>query len=322
MPIEDAREQWSAAVATVKVGATKAEGGSRGSVVTLGGERTLPFLHFEGETPNAPVVAMEVLDARPPDWPKALVDPFADVLDDPARWAARCERDYGAGMICVRLVGTHPDFGRRTPEQAAETVKAVLRAVSVPVMIWGCDVDDTDNLVLPKCCEAARGERCLVGTAKEDNYKTLTAACLADGHALIAESPLDINIAKQVNILVSEMGFPMDRIVTYPTTGGLGYGMEYAYSIQERGRLAALSGDKMMSPPVVCQIGVEAWRAKEAKAPTDEAPAWGPAEERGPMWEAMTALTLLQAGCDLLVMRHPKAVALVRQAIGELMRKA
>jgi acetyl-CoA decarbonylase/synthase complex subunit delta len=98
--------------------------------------------------------------------------------------------------------------------------------------------------------------------------------------------------------------------------------MEYAYSIQERGRLAALSGDKMMSPPVVCQIGVEAWRAKEAKAPTDEAPAWGPAEERGPMWEAMTALTLLQAGCDLLVMRHPKAVALVRQAIGELMRKA
>jgi acetyl-CoA decarbonylase/synthase complex subunit delta len=318
MPIEDAREQWSAAVATVKVGATKAEGGSRGSVVTLGGERTLPFLHFEGETPNAPVVAMEVLDARPPDWPKALVDPFADVLDDPARWAARCERDYGAGMICVRLVGTHPDFGRRTPEQAAETVKAVLRAVSVPVMIWGCDVDDTDNLVLPKCCEAARGERCLVGTAKEDNYKTLTAACLADGHALIAESPLDINIAKQVNILCQDAGFPLSDIVIFPTTGALGYGIEYAYSIQERTRLAGLTSDKLLAPPILCDVGFEAWRAKEAKMPPFAAPPDGAADPPGAMWEAATAAVLMQAGAELLVMRHPKAVATIKSMIERL----
>lgn len=322
MAIEEPKEKWSSSVATVQIGATKDEGGTRTSAVCLGGETTLPFLHFEGETPNRPVVAMEVLDVAPQDWPEALVQPFADVIGDPARWAAKCVNDYGAQMICLRLEGTHPDFGNKSPDDAAAMVKAVLQAVGVPVMVWGCDVDEKDNLVLPKCSEAAAGERCLLGTAKEDNYKTLTAACMADGHALIAESPLDINIAKQVNILVSEMGFPLERVVMYPTTGGLGYGIEYAYSIQERTRLAALTGDKMMGVPVVCQVGQEAWRAKEAKATTEEAPQWGPGDERGPMWEAMTAISLLQAGSDLLIMRHPKAVALAKKAIDALVQKA
>lgn len=320
--IEEPKEKWSTAVATVTLGATASEGGTRGKTLTIGGETTLPFLHFEGETPNKPVVAMEVLDNAPQDWPEALLQPFADVVNSPADWAKKCVQEYGAEMICLKLEGSHPDSGDKSPDEEAEIVKSILKAVDVPLMVWGCDVDEKDNLVLPKCSEAAKGERILIGTAKEDNYKTLTASCMADGHALIAESPLDINIAKQVNILVSEMGFPLDRMVMYPTTGGLGYGIEYAYSIQERGRLAALSGDKMMSPPVVCQVGQETWRVKEAKATAEEAPAWGPAEERGPMWEAMTAITLLQAGADLLIMRHPKAVALVKQTIDELMRKA
>ena len=318
MAIEEPKEKWSSAVATVRIGATAAEGGTRGRELVLGGETTLPFQHFEGATPNKPVVAMEVLDSPPQDWPESLLKPFADVIGDPAAWAAKCVKQYGAEMICLRLEGTHPDSGDRSPDEAAKTVKAILEAVDVPLVIWGCDVDEKDNLVLPACSQAAAGERCLLGTAKEDNYRTLTASCMADKHALIAESPLDINIAKQVNILVSEAGFPLDRVVMYPTTGGLGYGIEYAYSIQERGRLAALSGDKMMSPPVVCQVGQEAWRAKEAKAATDEAPQWGPAEKRGPTWEAMTAMALLQAGADLLIMRHPDAVALVRKAADEL----
>ncbi len=322
MPVEEPKEKWSASVASVSIGATPQEGGTRGSTVVVGGAGTLPFLHFDGDTPNKPVIAMEVLDMEPTDWPDALVEPFSDVIGDPAAWAAKCVEAYGAEMICLRLESIHPDFGDRSPDDAAAVVKAVLAAVKVPLIVWGCDVDEKDNMVLPKCSEAAAGERCLFGTAKEDNYKTLTASCMADGHAMINESPLDINIAKQVNILVSEMGFPMDRIVMYPTTGGLGYGIEYAYSIQERGRLAALGGDKMMSPPVICQIGEEAWRGKEAKASTEEVPQWGPAEERGPMWEAMTAIPLLQAGSDLLIMRHPKAVNLVRRAIEELMCKA
>lgn len=322
MPIEDPKEKWSATVATVRIGATPEESGTRGSAVAIGGAATLPFLHYDGETPNKPVVAMEVLDSQPSEWPDVLTEPFADVIGNPADWAAKCVSEYGAEMICLRLQSIHPDLGNRDAGEAAKTVKAVLEAVKVPLIIWGCDVDEKDNIVLPECSQAAAGERCLLGTVKEDNYKTLTASCIADGHALITESPLDINIAKQVNILVSEMGFPLDRIVMYPTTGGLGYGIEYAYSIQERGRLAALTGDRMMSPPVVCQVGEEAWRAKEAKAATEEAPQWGPAKDRGPMWEAMTAITLLEAGSDLLIMRHPKAIALVKRLIDEFMRKS
>jgi acetyl-CoA decarbonylase/synthase complex subunit delta len=322
MALEDPKEKWSSAVATVRIGATAADGGTRSREIVLGGETTLPFLHFEGATPNKPVVAMEILDTPPRDWPEALLEPFGDAVGDPAAWAAKCVKDYGAQMICLRLEGTHPDSGDKSPDEAAKAVKAVLEAVDVPLVIWGCDVDEKDNEVLPACSQAAAGEKCLLGTAKEDNYRTLTAACLADKHALIAESPLDINIAKQVNILVSEVGFPLDRVVMYPTTGGLGYGIEYAYSIQERGRLAALTGDKMMSPPVVCQVGQEAWRAKEAKATAEEAPRWGAPDKRGPAWEAMTAITLLQAGADLLIMRHPSAAAWVTKVADQLTQTA
>lgn len=321
MVFEEPIEKWSGAVVSVTIGATAADGGTRSYAITLGGSTTLPFLQFEGEMPNRPIVAMEVLDHEPLDWPDVLTEPFADVISKPGEWAAKCVREYGAEMICLKLESTHPDLGDKGPDEAEKAVKEVLNAVDVPLVIWGCDVDEKDNIVLPRCSQAAAGERCLIGTAKEDNYKTLVASCMADAHALIAESPLDINIAKQVNVLVSEMGFPLDRIVMYPTTGGLGYGIEYAYSIQERGRLAALTGDKMMSPPVVCQVGQEAWRAKEAKATADEVPQWGPAELRGPMWEAMTAVTLLQAGSDLLLMRHPQAVAMVKRTISALVGK-
>ena len=169
---------------------------------------------------------------------------------------------------------------------------------------------------MPKVSQAAKGENCLIGTVTEDNYKSLTAIALADGHNLITEAPLDINIAKQVNILVSDMGFPLERIVTFQATGALGYGIEYTYSIQERQRQATLSADKMMAMPVICDVGNEVWRTKEAKNP--DAPDWGDAKERGPMWEAATAVCLLQAGADILRMRHPKAIATVKNFINEL----
>ena len=194
-----------------------------------------------------------------------------------------------------------------------------LGGLSVPLIIWGCENDEKDNNVLPRCSQEANGERCLMGTVTEDNYKTLVAACQADGHSLIGLSPIDINIAKQVNILVSEMGFPLDRVAMYPTTGGLGYGLEYTYSIQERGRVAALSGDRLMSVPVICMVGQEAWRAKEARTPAEEQPDWGDADLRGINWEVATATALLQAGSDILVMRHPAALAAVRETLDRLM---
>ncbi|MFC1694351.1 acetyl-CoA decarbonylase/synthase complex subunit delta, partial [Candidatus Latescibacterota bacterium] len=200
-------------------------------------------------------------------------------------------------------------------------VRSVADAVSVPLIVWGCGDDDKDNMVMPPIAEAIKGKNALLGTVTEGNYKTLVAACQMGGHNLIGESPLDINIGKQVNILVSDSGFPLDRVVMYPTTGALGYGIEYAYSIMERGRLAALSGDKMMSTPVVCRVGPEVFRVKEAKAPLEEQPHWGALEERGPMWEAMTASTLLMGGADIMLMRHPKSVKIIKNMINELMEK-
>ena len=188
----------------------------------------------------------------------------------------------------------------------------------MPLIILGCGDDAKDNLVLPACSEAAKGERCLLGSAVQDNYKTLTAAALADGHSMVAESPIDINIAKQLNILISDMGLPLERIVINPTIGALGYGLEYAYSIMERARLAALSGDKAVASPFICTVGQEAWRAKEARVSENEFPAWGAQAERGIIWETVTAAALIQAGADILVMRHPQAVENIHRYIKEL----
>jgi len=318
MALADIKENWSSQICSVKIGATADEGGTRTSVVEVGGESTLPFLDFEGASPNSPVIAMEVLDLVPDDWPENLSGPLQDVLGNPVDWAKKCVDEFKADIVCLKLQKAHPDFGDAPVDESVKLVQDVLGAVGVPLIVWGSGDDEKDNQLMPRVSEAAKGEKCLLGTAKEDNYKTITAACIADGHNLITESPLDINIAKQVNILVSDMGFDLNRVVIFPTTGGLGYGIEYAYSIQERGRLAGLSGDKMMAMPVICTIGPEAWRAKEAKATDEEFPAWGDAAERGPMWEFITGVTLLQAGADILVMRHPKAVEQMHKTIASL----
>jgi len=194
----------------------------------------------------------------------------------------------------------------------------VLDAVGCPIILWGCGIDEKDNEVLPKLSSATRGERCLLGCARQENYKRLTASCIADGHNLICLAPLDINIAKQLNTLVTEMELPADRIVMFQTSGALGYGIEYAYSIQERQRLAALGGDKMMMMPVICDAGHESWRAKEAKTLDADAPDWGRQADRGPLWEAASAIALIHAGCDIVRMRHPRAVGAVKRALARL----
>jgi len=303
----------------VRIGATKLEGGTRSHVIAIGGESTLPFLFKDGAVPNKPQVAFETWDCAPVDWPKALTDAYGTALNDPLAWAEKCVKDFNAKILCVKLQGAHPDFGNKTPEEEAQFISKLLKKVAVPLIIVGSGDDEKDNLVLPACCEAAKGERCLIGSAVQDNYKTIAAAVLADGHNIIAESPIDINIAKQLNILISDMGLPLERIVINPTIGALGYGLEYAYSIMERARLAALSGDKTVASPFIGLVGQEAWRAKEAKVSQEEFPLWGAEEERGIAWEAITATALIQAGADLLVMRHPKAIEKVNKYIDALM---
>jgi len=314
------KENWTGKISEVTIGATEKEGGTRGSSIVVGGETTLPFLFNEGSIPHAPVIAMEIFDSEPEDWPETLKKPFEDVLKDPVKWAVKCADEYKAAMICVKLMGTHPDYGNKSADDSAALIKDVLQAVKVPLIILGSGSDEKDNIVLAKASEVAKGERCLIGDTTEKNYKTLTASCLADGHAIIGESPIDINIAKQVNILMNEMGFPLDRIIMNPTIGALGYGIEYAYSIMERARNAALMGDRMLSMPFICFVGQEAWRAKEAKSTQQENPAWGDEVSRGPMWEMQTAVCTLQSGADILIMRHPKAVGETQKYIDSLMK--
>ena len=301
-------EKWSGAVATVSIGATKEEGGTRSKVIKVGGQATLPLLFSEGAIPHKPVIAFEIWDIAPSDWPLELSKSLGGVLNDSLAWAQKGIKEYKADLLCVRLMGAHPDFGNKSPEEEAKFIAQLLKEVDVPLIILGCGEDVKDNALLSACAEAGKGERCLIGEAVQDNYKTLTASVLADGHNIIAQSPIDINIAKQLNILISDMGLSLERIVINPTIGALGYGLEYAYSIMERARLAALSGDRTIASPFICFVGQEAWRAKEAEVEA----------EQGIIWEIITAITLIQAGGDILVMRHPKAIEKVNKYIEEL----
>jgi len=316
MAVPDTKEKWTGKINTLTIGATSEQGGTRTSAVTVGGAGCLPGLEFEGPKGNRPAIAVEIWDSDGEAFPEALRQVYGDSLKNVADWAKKAV-EFGAQLICLKLQGIHPDAGDRSSEQACADIKAVLDAVGVPLIVWGCGVNDKDNEVLPRCCQAASGENCVFGSITEKNYRTLVAACLADKHKILAESPLDINIAKQVNILASDVGFPLEDIVVFPTTASLGYGLEYVYSIMERGRLAALTGDKLLQQPVLCNIGAEAWRAKEARGSDEEVPGFGPAEKRGPLWEAATATNLFQAGADIFVMRHPEAIKMLSASLDE-----
>lgn len=317
MESTDTAQKWASAVNRLTLGATAAEGGTRTKTVTVGGSKCLPWLAFEGEVGCRPAIAFEIWDSGAGDWPAELRAQFGDAINDPVAWAKKGE-EAGADLICLKLVGTHPEMGNRDADDSVKVVKSLLAEVGLPLIILGCGIDEKDNEILPKCSEAAKGENCLVGNIRQKNYRTLVAASLADGHKLLAESPLDINIAKQVNILAHDIGYPLENLVIFPTTAAMGYGFEYVYSIMERGRLAGLGGDPLLRQPVLCDVGVEAWRTKEAQASEAELPGHGPASERGSLWETITATNYLQAGADILVLRHPLAIAQVKEAIESL----
>ncbi len=311
MAVTIAKEKWTSKVSEMVLG-------TEPNTVKVGGESTLPFLHFEGEIPNRPITALEVWDLEPTDWPDILKKPFEGVLNDPVAWAKK-NVEYGADVVALRLMSAHPDYKNATPDECAATAKAVADAVNVPLIVIGCGVEDKDAEVLEKVGEALNGKNCLIGCATEKNYKTITATAMVNGHSIIASSPLDINLAKQLNILVTEMNLAANRIAIDPLVGALGYGIEYAYSIMERARLGALMGDKMLAMPVICFVGQEAWKAKEAKSPDDENPEWGAQERRAILWEVITATTFAQAGGSIFVLRHPESVKEVKKHIDKMM---
>lgn len=321
MAVEIYKEKYRSQVREVVLGATKENGGTRSHTVKVGGETALPFLHFEGEIPNRPVVAMEIWDIVPEEWPAALKSYFEDVYNDPGAWAKKCVEEYGADLIAIRFKSADPDIKDASAEECIATLKKVLETVGVPLIVYGCGKAEKDNVIIGPLAEATEGENLLLGVAEQDNYKSVASAAMAYKHSLIAQSPIDINIAKQLNIMVAEMSTPLlDRIIIDPTVASLGYGLEYSYSIMERARFGALQGDRMLAMPTIANVGHEVWSKKEAFLSAEEQPGWGEQAERSITWEATTAASLLQGGMDILVMRHPEAVKLLKGQIDELMQ--
>lgn len=287
--------------------------------VVVGGETSYPFYLFEGEMPHAPRIAMEVYDSPPEEWPQAALEPFAGVTDDPVAWAKKCIEDYGAEMICLQLASIDPNGENRPAAEATAVVAKVAEAVDIPLIVWGCANDEKDAEVLRQVAEACEGKSLIIGPVEEGNYKQIGAAAIAYKHTVVASTPIDINLSKQLNILLGDLGVPDGQILVDPTTGGLGYGLEYSYSVMERNRMAALTQqDERLQFPMICNLAKEVWKVKEVKISQAEEPKLGDAKKRGIAMEATTAMSLLLAGADVLVMRHPDAIAQIRTAIQEL----
>lgn len=295
--------------------------GAGDAKIVVGGENVLPFYGFDGEIPNKPVVAMEVMDFDPKEeWVDACYAPIAAVATDPVAWAKLCV-EKGADLVTLRLLNAHPDRGNVAAEECAALAKKVAEAINVPLIVEGCGHTDRDAEILPKVAEALEGKNYLILAANEHNYKAVGAAAgLAYGNLVGAESAVDINLAKQLNILLTQLGVKEEKIIIHPGVAAVGYGFEYVYSAMERIRAAAIQqNDKTLQMPFVSPYGDEAWKTKEATAPVDEVPAWGDAEPRGIAMEVTGAISLLLAGAHIVILRHPTSVATVKKAIAELL---
>ncbi|MDD5748274.1 MAG: acetyl-CoA decarbonylase/synthase complex subunit delta [Actinomycetota bacterium] len=311
MPFEIIKETTESKIHEVPLGTGE---------VKVGGENALPFHFWEGEIPNRPLIAVEVYDNNPEDWSPVVLEPLKDVKSDPALWAKKAQDEWGADLIALKLKSTDPKGENGPADEAAKTAKAVVDAVSIPVIIYGSEDAEKDGEVMKAVASATEGKNAVLGPALEDNYKTIGAAALGYKQTVAAKTPIDVNLAKQLNILLSNLGVDIGSILIDPTTGALGYGLEYSYSVMERLKLAALrQNDGMTQMPLIGDVGIEAWKAKEAKAPAAEQPQWGDESKRAVLWEILTAVALLMAGADIVIMRHPDAIKTVRKVIDTLL---
>jgi acetyl-CoA decarbonylase/synthase complex subunit delta len=315
MPFEIPKTAYSGKIKAIKLG-------KGDKAVTVGGETAYPFYLFEGQMPDLPRIAMEVYDMPPEEWPQAAIEPFAGVTNDPVTWAQKCIKDYGAEMICLQLLSTDPNGQNRPADEAAQTVKKVADAIDVPLIVWGTASHDKDTEVLRAVAELCQDTSLILGPVEEADHKKIGAAAIGYKHTVAASTPIDINLAKQLNILLGNLGVQDDKLIMDPTVSGIGYGIEYCFSVMERMRMAALTQqDTKLQFPIICNIAKETWKTKETKISEKDDPKMGDAKKRGILLEAMSAMILLLAGADVLIMRHPESIKLVRGMITDLTTK-
>ncbi|MGX9726143.1 MAG: acetyl-CoA decarbonylase/synthase complex subunit delta [Candidatus Electronema sp. VV] len=291
--------------------------GNGGKTVTVGGSTSLPFHLFEGAMKNKPLIAMEVMDIRPDNWPQTLSRHFEDVMGDPVAWARKCVDVYKADAINIWLAGTDPNGANRPAKDAAQDAAKVIQAVDVPIIVWGCGNADKDTETLREVTSMIGDKKVCLAPLEDSNYRAIGATAMAFRYPIVAASPIDVNLAKQLNILLENLGVGLDTVLMDPSVGALGYGIEYTYSVMERIRLAALTQkDEKLQVPLICNLGREVWKTKEAGLPSDAM--LGDQERRGIMMEAVTASCMLMAGGEVLIMRHPKAVNMTKSLINGL----
>ncbi|MBN2058799.1 MAG: acetyl-CoA decarbonylase/synthase complex subunit delta [Deltaproteobacteria bacterium] len=291
--------------------------GKGDKAIKIGGEDSYPFHIFEGKMPNPPKIAMEIWDYDPSkEWPASAVEPFKDVISSADAWAKKCVDEYGTDIIVLQLKSIDPNGMDRKAEEAAKIAKKVVEAVDVPVVFWGTANNQKDEEVLKKISEICEGMNCALGPVEEGNHKGVGASALGYGQCIVSSSPIDVNLAKQLNILLGNLGVKRNKILIDPTTGGLGYGMEYSYSVMERIRMAALTQeDDKLQIPMINNIGNEIWKSKEAGQSIEEAPTLGDPEKRAILMECTAASCYLLAGSDIVILRHPESVRLIRSFI-------
>lgn len=314
-------ENFPCNIKEVRLGATKNEGGSRGKTYTLGGSNAPPFVYDDKPPVHLPVFAMDIFDMNIP-MPAVVKADIKDVMDDPAEWAKRNVEKFGADMVTVHLVSTDPLGKDTSPAEAARTVENVLQAVDVPLIIGGCGDPHKDAAVFARIAEVASGERLLLNSltldmASSNVIEPIAKAAKENGHAVIGLSGLDLNKAKELNRRLLQY-LPPEDIVMDLTTVALGYGLEYSFSIHERARYAALMGDEELQQPTISAAS-NAWVAREARIKMD--PVYGPKEFRGPIWETISALSMVLAGVDIFMLAHPTTLNALREIVQMLVRK-
>lgn len=314
-------KEWSNQIQEVQMGNTSSEGGTRKETVTLGGERALPF-YPDDENPNLPVITFDTFDSEV-SLPGVISKHYEDVMGHPGEWAKKSVEEYGAEMVTIHLTSTDPKGADTPPDEAAKSVEEVLEAVDVPLVIGGSGNPDKDPEVLTAAAEAAEGERCLLASATLDlDWKKIADAALEHDHNILAWTTIDINLQKELNRKLMSYGVDRDRIVMDPTTAGLGYGLEYSFSVMQRIRMSGLGGDDELDFPISNGV-TNAWGAREAwmgaEVPREKyGEEWGPREFRGPLWEVYTGLSMILTGSDVLMSLHPRAVEVLNEIVDRL----
>ena len=293
--------------------------GTGNKAIVIGGQNVLPFYTFDAEMPNAPKIGIEISDMAG-EWTAPALKEFYAGCATMADYAKCAETMEGADFLCLHFESADPNGANRSVEDCVADSKAVAEAVSMPIVIMGCKNIEKDGELFSKIAEALQGKNILVLSARSEDYKTVGASvALAYGQKVGAETADDINLAKQLNIMLKGLTVKPESIVMNVGTAAVGYGFEYVASTLDRIRLAALDqSDADLQMPIMSPVSPDAWSVKEATASEEDEPAWGSQEERGIAMEISTAAANLTGGADAVIMRHPAAVATIRKFISEL----